>query len=83
MTTAPFQPDLHPDAITVVNDPARYAGATGLRIIAWATLMTQRGNRVNQLRLGQLQRAMPALTVLTGLVPQRHPATPPTFDGAA
>lgn len=63
---------MNPDALQVVTDPNRFAANTGLRLTAWAALMTQRGLRVNQLRLGHLQRHMPALTVLTGIVPLRR-----------
>lgn len=37
------------------------------RIDAWARLMAARGQRVNALRLWQMQATMPALTLLTGL----------------
>jgi hypothetical protein len=68
------------DALEVVNDPNRFADRTGLRILAWAMLMTQRGKRVNQFRLDRMQRSMPAATMLTGTIPIYGP---PIFDGAA
>lgn len=80
-----------PYALEVVNHPNRFADRTGLRILAWATLMTQRGCRVNQFRLDQLQRSLPAVTVLTGIIPWpgrtsppcQPPIPAPSYGGAA
>jgi hypothetical protein len=85
---------MNPDALNIINQPNRFAGAPTLRLVAWATLMTERGHRINQVRLGAMQRSLPALTVLTGLVPmprrvapppryQPPPYAPTDFDGAA
>jgi len=44
-------------ALAVVTDPARYADKPFLRLGAWHALMGERGQRVNQLRLTQMQRS--------------------------
>lgn len=43
------------DAKEVVNDPARYADEPKKRLLAWAILMGQRGKRVSQARLSEMQ----------------------------
>jgi hypothetical protein len=44
-------------AMNVVQSPDLFADKFALRAFAWATLMATRGQRVNQLRIGQMQRA--------------------------
>lgn len=43
-------------ALAVVQSPEQFCDQPGLRAVAWATLMATRGHRMNQLRIGQMQR---------------------------
>lgn len=43
------------DAKEVVNHPERFADQPGQRLFAWAVLMGQRGQRVDQMRIRQMQ----------------------------
>lgn len=45
------------DALHVVQSPETFCDQPSLRAIAWGTLMSQRGHRVNQIRIAQMQRA--------------------------
>lgn len=76
---------MNAEALAIVTNPGLSAAQTGLRLTAWAVLMSQRGLRVNQFRVNQMQRSMPALTVLTGLNhwPTRPGTLHATADGAA
>lgn len=44
------------DAKKVVNHPEHFADQPGARLFAWAVLMGQRGQRVDQMRIRQMQR---------------------------
>lgn len=44
-------------ALAVVQSPAEFADDPTKRALAWAILLATRGQRVNQLRLCQMQRA--------------------------
>ncbi len=46
------------DAKEVVNHPERFADQPGQRLLAWAVLMGQRGQRVDQIRIRQMQRPL-------------------------
>lgn len=52
-----IHPTLQLDAREVVNDPARFADRPSLRRLAWVILMSERGHRVNQLRVAVMQKA--------------------------
>lgn len=43
------------NAKKVVSDPAYFANQPGLRMLAWAALMSSRGQRVDQVRIRQMQ----------------------------
>ncbi|MGB0661302.1 MAG: hypothetical protein ACPGNV_14150 [Mangrovicoccus sp.] len=43
------------DAKEVVNNPERFADQSSQRLFAWAVLMGQRGQRVDQMRIRQMQ----------------------------
>lgn len=45
------------NALHVVQSPEAFADMPSLRAMAWGTLMSQRGHRVNQIRIAQMQRA--------------------------
>lgn len=45
------------NALHVVQSPELFANTPSLRAMAWGTLMSQRGHRVNQIRIAQMQRA--------------------------
>jgi len=47
-------------ALAVVRHPERFEDQPSVRALAWATLMATRGHRMNQIRIGQMQRAQRA-----------------------
>lgn len=55
-----IHPTLQLDARAVVTDPVRFAESPSLRRLAWAILMSERGHRVNQLRVAVMQKAAEA-----------------------
>lgn len=62
-------------ALAVVRHPERFEDQPGLRAMAWATLMATRGHRMNQLRIGQMQRVQRAgQAAMVELCPPVHTA---------
>ncbi|WP_068115273.1 hypothetical protein [Tropicimonas marinistellae] len=45
------------EALAVVTRPERHHDRPGLRLVAWAHLMRERGHRMHQLRVRTEQRA--------------------------
>jgi hypothetical protein len=43
------------DARRIVTDPEQHAGQPLLRRLAWGVLMAERGNKVDQARITQMQ----------------------------
>lgn len=56
MSACLAQSRVHSQARHVVLHPDLYATCPGLRLLAWAALMSARGCRVNQARLGRIAR---------------------------
>ena len=79
-----ISPSLNPDTLTtahlVVTNPDSFHDDPASRLDAWTALMAARGQRVNKLRLAQLQNAYQ----LPAFRPHALP-TPdaPFFDGMA
>lgn len=51
------------DALTIVTHPEQFGDMPSLRAAAWATLLANRGQRMDQLRIGRMQRDQRALAV--------------------
>ena len=51
-------PRMVDDALNVITHPELFHAQPALRVSAWATLKSQRGQRVNQLRLDLMLRAL-------------------------
>lgn len=58
ITPTPPTPRMLDDALNVVTHPELFHAQPALRVSAWATLKSQRGQRVNQLRLDYMLRAL-------------------------
>lgn len=59
MSACLAQSRVHSQALHVVLNPGLYATCPGLRLLAWAALMSARGCRVNQARLGRITPRLP------------------------
>lgn len=59
-------------ALTVARSPELFGDQPALRAIAWATLLAQRGQRMNQIRIGQMQRAQRVAEVALAPAPVQH-----------
>ena len=44
------------DAKAIINNPKRFADQSALRTFAWSVLMSERGKRVDQLRISLMQK---------------------------